>query len=164
MKLKKKIIPIIVSVLVIVGISYVIYSKVEPRPSVYDNTPLQQKRILIGSTTYTVSVADTEARREQGLSGTKSLLPHTGMLFVFENSGKYGFWMKEMQYPIDIVWVNVNDQGVGSIVDIEQNVQPETYPKIFTNVNIANAVIEVTAGEMAKQNIKVGDTVYLGKK
>ena len=163
-KIKNKIGAIVVSVLVIFGIGYVVYSKQEIHPAVYDNTPLQQKRILIGSTTYTVSVADTEARREQGLSGTKTLLPHTGMLFVFENPGKYGFWMKEMQYPIDIVWVNVNDQGVGSIVYIEQNVQPETYPKTFTNVNIANAVIEVTAGEMAKQNIKVGDIVYLGKK
>ena len=164
MKLKTKIAPVVVSVLFIIGIGYVIYSKVEPRPAVYDNAPLQQKRILVGNTTYTVSVADTVDRREQGLSGTKNLAPQTGMLFLFETAGHHGFWMKDMQYAIDIVWVNVNTDGIGTVVYIEPSVQPETYPKTYTNVNIANAVIEVTAGEVAKQNIKVGDTVYLGKK
>lgn len=163
-KIKNKIISGIIAVMCIVGIGFVIYSKEEIHPSVYDNAPLQQKRILVGSTTYTVSIADTESRREQGLSGTKLLLPHTGMLFVFDAPGKYGFWMKDMNYPLDIVWANVNSDGIGTIVYIEENVKPETYPKTFTNVNIANAVIEVTAGEIAKQNIKVGDTVYLGKK
>jgi len=163
-KIKNKIISGVIAVMCIIGIGFVVYSKEEPHQAVYDNTPLQQKRILVGSTTYMVSVADTEARRQQGLSGTKPLLPQTGMLFIFEKSGKYGFWMKDMQYAIDIVWANVNSDGIGTVVHIEQNVKPETYPKTFTNVNIANAVIEVTAGEIAKQNLKVGDMVYLGKK
>lgn len=163
-KIKNKIISGIVAVICIVGIGFIVYSKNEPETFVYDNAPLQQKRILVGSTTYMVSVADTDARRQQGLSGTKPLLPQTGMLFVFENPGKYGFWMKDMQYSLDIVWANVNSDGIGSVVYIEQNVEPETYPKTFTNVNIANTVIEVTAGEIAKNNIKIGDRVYIGKK
>lgn len=163
-KIKNKIISGIIAVVCMVGIGFVIYSKEETHPTVYDNAPLQQKRVLIGSTTYMVSVADTTERREQGLSGTKKLEPQTGMLFIFDTPGKYGFWMKDMRYAIDIIWVNVSSDGVGSVVYTEQNVQPETYPKTFTNVNIANAVIEVTAGEILKQNIKVGDIVYLGKK
>ena len=76
-KIKNKIISGIIAVVCIVGIGFVIYSKEESRPTVYDNSPLQQKRILVGSTTYMVSVADTAARREQGLSGTKPLEAYT---------------------------------------------------------------------------------------
>ncbi|MGI9118211.1 MAG: DUF192 domain-containing protein [Minisyncoccia bacterium] len=163
-KIKNKFLSGIIAFVCIVGIGFIIYSKKEPEVFVYDNAPLQQKRILIGGTTYTVSVADTEARREQGLSGTKPLLPHTGMLFVFDVPAKYGFWMKDMNYAIDIIWVNTNTNGIGTVVYIEQNVKPESYPKTFSNVNIANAVIEVTAGEVSKNNIKIGDRVYMGKK
>jgi uncharacterized protein len=53
---------------------------------------------------------------------------------VFDREGYQGFWMKEMNFPIDIVWLNKDKK----IVHIEHNVSPDTYPKIFNPNNEFN--------------------------
>ena len=52
-----------------------------------------------------VEVSDTPAKRQQGLSDRPRLKPGWGMLFVFERSGRHDFWMKDMNFPIDILWL-----------------------------------------------------------
>lgn len=74
-----------------------------------------------------VTVLERQGERERGLSGRESLAPTEGMLFVFPESGYHAFWMKDMQFPIDIIWVAAD----GTIVDIAPVVRPETYPKTF---------------------------------
>ena len=64
-------------------------------------------QVKLGSGVFSLTVADTEASRIQGLSGTPSLSPNGGMLFDFEADGAHGIWMKDMKYPIDIVWLIV---------------------------------------------------------
>ncbi|MBI5645098.1 DUF192 domain-containing protein [Candidatus Kaiserbacteria bacterium] len=104
-----------------------------------------------------VTLADTEAEREQGLGGRESLSSDEGMLFVFPQEGEYGFWMKDMHIPIDIVWISRQ----GTVVFLAQNVTPDTYPHVFTPNRDAQYVLELRAGWTEEYNVRVGDTVRL---
>lgn len=102
-----------------------------------------------------VEIAASEQDRSRGLSGRPGLEPGTGMLFVFDVPAQYGFWMKDMNFPIDIIWIS-NDE---KIVHIEKNVSPDSYPKIFTPNRPAKAVLEVSAGLSETLGLKIGDSV-----
>ena len=60
-----------------------------------------------------VEVADTLNEREKGLSGKQSLEINKGMLFIFEKETLSGFWMKDMNFPIDIIWIDKNMRIIG---------------------------------------------------
>lgn len=79
---------------------------------------------------------------KKGLSGRESLSQDMGMLFTFENPGKHCFWMKDMQFPIDIIWVN----EAKKVISVQENVQPDTYPDSFCPSEPAKYVIEVNSG------------------
>jgi uncharacterized membrane protein (UPF0127 family) len=113
--------------------------------------------MTLGGADVFVSVADTPAERQLGLSRTTSLPPDIVKLFAFPVENLWSFWMKEMQYSIDIFWLDAS----GTIVHIEQNVAPETYPTSFTPAKQAMYVIETNAGFAEVQNLKVGDVVNL---
>jgi uncharacterized protein len=113
------------------------------------------KTLKIGQISLNVEIADTDAKREQGLSGKKELAENEGMLFVFNREGYYGFWMKDMNFPIDIAWLDKNKK----IIYIEKNVSPETYPKIFNSSAPSLYVLEVHAEFLGKNNIKIGNFV-----
>lgn len=99
-----------------------------------------------------VALADTPNTRAQGLSGTTMLRDGEGMLFVFDSDGQHAFWMKDMQYAIDIIWIDVSR----SVVHIEPSVGPETYPRSFMPPLPARYVLEVPAGFATEHGIGVG--------
>lgn len=109
--------------------------------------------VRIGESEIYVTVSDTPISRAQGLSGTTSLEPNTGMLFVFEEPGLYGFWMKEMNYSIDMLWLDREKK----IVHVESNVLPSSYPQIFISKTDAQYVLEVPAGFVSKNLVNIGD-------
>lgn len=111
--------------------------------------------LTIGQKTIEIDLADTSALRTLGLSGRDSLAPDHGMLFVFEKPDRYGFWMKEMNFSIDIIWIDVSKK----IVHIEERVSPESYPKIYIPDAQALFVLEVPAGFVTENKIRVGDEV-----
>jgi uncharacterized membrane protein (UPF0127 family) len=100
-----------------------------------------------------VEIADTDAERTLGLSGRESLAENNGLLFVFETEGYHGIWMKEMNFPIDIAWLDKNKK----IIHLEHNVAPETYPKVFNPPTPDLFVLETNAGFFQKFDIKAGD-------
>jgi hypothetical protein len=100
-----------------------------------------------------VEVARTEAEKNRGLSGRASLEENEGMLFVFENPGIYPFWMKDMNFPIDIIWIAQDLQ----VVYIQKDAAPESYPASFDPGVDAKYVLEVVSGFSEKNNLKVGD-------
>ncbi len=104
---------------------------------------------------FTVFLADTDALRIQGLSGTSSLPVQHGMLFVFDHSDMHGIWMKDMQYPLDIAWLDEEKR----IIHLVPNVAPETYPTIFQPELPARYVLEVAAGALERAEISLGDTL-----
>lgn len=111
--------------------------------------------LKIGQKLLKIDLADTPALRTLGLSGRDSLAPDHGMLFVFEKPDRYGFWMPEMRFSIDIIWIDTEKK----IVHIEKNVSPDSYPKVFTPELPAKYVLEVPAGFSAENNVRVGEVV-----
>ena len=105
-------------------------------------------QVVIAGTTINVEIAQTEAEREQGLSGNKPLADDEGMLFIFDKPGYHGFWMKDMLFSIDIIWISADKK----IVHIETNLSPDTYPKSFSPFEPAQYVLEVNAGT-ATENV-----------
>ena len=82
------------------------------------------------------------------------------MLFVFENKGTYGFWMKDMEFAIDIIWIDENK----NIVDIVENAAPQPGKKekeltVYKPRNDALYVLEVNAGLSNLNNLQIGDKV-----
>ncbi len=118
----------------------------------------QQSKVTIGSTTISVEIARTPQERAQGLSHRTSLDENRGMLFLFEKPDLYAFWMPNMKFPIDIIWIDTNN----TIVDIHENVPPlqnELYPTYYKPQHPAISVLEVNAGFGKRHNIKTGDKI-----
>lgn len=116
--------------------------------------------IELGGERFEVRIADNRDKRAKGLGDSKPLEKNEGMLFVFETAGKYQFWMKDLSYPLDIIWV-----AGGTIVDIAPRVappiageSPESYRKYAPRLP-ADRVIEVAAGTVDRLGIKIGDSV-----
>jgi len=115
--------------------------------------------VEIGTNLLSVDIADNNCKRELGLSNRISIKSEGGMIFIFEKAGNYGFWMKDMNFPIDILWINDDFNVVG----IEKDVSTSTYPKSFGEGYSAKYVLELSAGYSDKNNIKVGNKIFFRK-
>jgi uncharacterized membrane protein (UPF0127 family) len=120
--------------------------------------------VQIGDNAINVDIADTKALQEQGLSGRMSIcadLPagrqDCGMLFTFDTPGDYGFWMKDMNFPLDIVWIS--SQKV--ILGVEKNLATSTYPQIYHPPAPVSEVLELQAGYFDAHQLEVGEVVTL---
>ena len=123
--------------------------------------PLKTAEILIGSNTFSAEIADSLKSRAQGLSGRESLDEKAGMYFVFPIKAKYSIWMKDMYFPLDIIWITD-----GKIVGFTESAEtpgsndllklPTYYPP-----EPVNAVLELNAGAVKSFGIKIGDEVLL---
>lgn len=109
--------------------------------------------------TLTLQVARTEEQRELGLMSVTKLAPHTGMLFVFDQDGPVAFWMKDTLIPLDMVFVGSN--GFVRSVAADVPVVPESTPDsaIPRREGDAKYVIELAAGEAAKDGIVPGSQI-----
>lgn len=103
------------------------------------------------------SIADTLPTRIKGLSGTPFLPDNVVKLFAFGVPGNHSIWMKDMNYPIDIIWVAKE----GNVVHIEEDVSPDTYPESFSSPKQAWYVVEAKAGFVASSSLKIGDKVVV---
>lgn len=126
-------------------------------PSLLDSPTSHLRTIQLENHTIRVSVADTPLTREKGLGGRGGLAGDEGMLFVFLEDGKYAFWMKDMRFSIDILWLSAE----GVIVDMRENVSPETYPSLFEPQALARYVLELPAGYAKGYDLHIGDVVRL---
>ena len=105
-----------------------------------------------------VEVADTDAKRTQGLGFRNHLPVGKGMLFVFTKKARYGFWMKNMKIPIDIIWLN-NHQIVDVLSDVSPPDDPKKLPQSFYPKTDANFVLELSAGEAKRLGFQTGSVV-----
>ncbi len=113
------------------------------------------KKINVAGTPVRVEVADTEEERINGLSNRDRLPENQGMLFVFEEPGRYPIWMRNMRFSLDVYWLD----GQGKIVDIWENAHPNSYPQVFEPGDDAYYILEVVAGFSEVYNIEIGDRV-----
>ena len=101
-----------------------------------------------------VEVADTVEKRSLGLGKRSGLENGWGMLFVFEKRKQHGFWMKDMEFPLDIIWLDNH-----RIAYILRNVQPAksgVIPPVMTPPVAGNFVLEIDAGRADELKLQVG--------
>lgn len=123
---------------------------------------VESSKIGIGSSVLDIEVVSTEKERETGLMYRDNLPQGHGMLFVFDSSGFYPFWMKNTSIPLDIVWINTR----GRIIDIRKNVRPciefdktQKNCPYYTPAEKAKYVLEVNSGWVEKNGISLGTFV-----
>ncbi len=109
-----------------------------------------KKGSFIGDAHIEIEFAMTAAAKAKGLGGRNPINASEGMLFVYDVPGYYSFWMKDMRFPIDILWLNSEMR----VIDITENVSPDTFPQVFTSRLPAQYVLEVVAGFVEQNNIK----------
>jgi len=125
---------------------------------VYGALPhISYSTVQIRDHTIRVDIADTSESRAIGLGGRESLSKGEGMLFVFPDDGVYSFWMKDMVFAIDILWIS----SEGEIVDLKENISPDTYPASFMPRSAARYVLELPAGTVEEYGLELGDIVRL---
>lgn len=115
----------------------------------------QATTVTIDGQAIRVAIADTPALQELGLGNRNGLGANEGMLFIFPTDSEYAFWMKDMYFSIDMVWIS----NAGKIVYMAQNVSPQTYPENFVPTSPARYVLELNAGYAQAHGFKVGDTM-----
>jgi uncharacterized protein len=111
--------------------------------------------VLIDDIEVKIDIADNDVLRTQGLSGRKSLKDGEGMFFIFDDPDFYRIWMKDMNFPIDIIFISADFK----ILSIENNISPDTYPQTFTSKEKSKYILEVNANFSSKNNFQVGDFV-----
>jgi uncharacterized protein len=112
------------------------------------------KKVCLNGTCVKAEIMENEEGRQKGLMFRQGLADASGMLFVFDQEGVYSFWMKNMRFALDIVWIS-EDKKVSSIVC---NALPcaSDCQSLTPNAN-AKYVLEVNSGFVKKNNIKIGD-------
>lgn len=116
--------------------------------------------VTIREHTICVEIRDTDAERQRGLSGRDPLREKHGMLFLFPLPGKYTFWMKEMKFALDFLWIRDS-----RVVDITQNVPPPeagtplNQLKVYGPAQEVDQVLELNAGTITSLGIATGDAV-----
>jgi hypothetical protein len=132
------------------------YNPIKPDVSVGENRP----RVFIGETKVDVEVARSANEISRGLSGREKLSENEGMLFVFENKTQPAFWMIDMNFDLDIIWI-----ADGEIVYIHENVSapapgtPDSQLPRYSPPNLINYVLEVNAGFSERNGIEVGESI-----
>jgi uncharacterized protein len=145
----KNSITILVTLAIVAGMIFIVYSAMT-----------RYSQVVLGGKTFVVDTARTTYSLQRGLSYRESLADDGGMFFIFSKEDKYGFWMKDMNFPIDIIWINSDMK----IVHIEKSVATSTYPKVFTPEAPAKYVLEISAGQTDALKVKKGDTVIFSEK
>lgn len=90
-----------------------------------------------------------------GLSGIKNL-DNSGMLFTYKDARQVRFWMKDMNIPLDIIWLGCD----GTVLGAKQNALPSEYPQTYQSPKL-NYVLEAPAGFINKHQLKLGDKLEL---
>ncbi len=110
--------------------------------------------VRLSSGVFQLRLAADELSREKGLSGVESLTSNDGLLMIFDTDDKWAIWMKDMNIPLDIIWLDSSKK----VIYIVKNAEPElSTDKVFTPAEKARYVIELSAGATQKYGIKLGD-------
>ena len=122
-----------------------------------DSGPL----VRIGSAEFAVELAITSQEQIQGLSDRLALAPDTGMLFVYEQEGHRSFWMKNMHFPLDILWISEDCTVAGASLNVPPPEPGQALAQLPTYSPEAPVqyVLEINAGEVTTRGVTAGDQV-----
>jgi len=120
------------------------------------------QKLQINNAIINIEVADRPEKQSQGLSNRPSMKRDEGMLFIFENYNAPSFWMKDMLFPLDFIWIK-DDR----VVEIHKNISqpkpntPDSQLELISPKEPVNYVLEVNAGFVERNRIEVGDKVEI---
>lgn len=113
------------------------------------------QKLTVNGKQFAAEIKTTDAERQQGLSGRDNLPTDNVMLFSFDGTAQRCFWMKDMKFAIDIVWLDENKK----VTAVEHSVQPSSYPKSFCHDGMYTA--EFASGTAKANGIVVGSQFNL---
>lgn len=147
----------VIILIIICGYFFEIYSKPSTEKT---GVNLSVIKISVKDKTYQVEIADEPASQQKGLMERANLAEDRGMLFVFDKTSYYPFWMKNTLIPLDIIWIDSNKK----IVFIKENAQPcsnvvQAICQSIIPTKTAKYVLELNAGQVKNLNLVVGDSV-----
>lgn len=120
--------------------------------------------VTINNHLINVEIAYDSKAKEKGLAGRPCIEANWGMFFDLGHDGQYAFWMKGMNFPIDIIWIN----SAHNIATFEDNIQPSTYYSknpYFENdpQHLARYVLEIKGGQSKQLGLDLGTAVHFQK-
>src|SRR6056297_556479 len=136
----------IILIIVVALVVFLVFSKN------YAGKELVYKNILIGNKQIRVMIADNMLLRKNGLSNMENLTKDRGMLFVFKSPAKYSFWMKDMKFPIDIIWIDKNKKVIGFNKSVDKDFNKSLKPQ-----SAVKYVLEVNSGFVEENNLNIND-------
>ncbi len=133
-----------------------IYITSRPDPSI---VTMPKVKAEIGTGTFTLYAPTDGEELQKGLSVFDKIDPNEGMIFRGLLVGTQTFWMKDMKFDIDIIWVNKDNQ----VIHIVYNASKDSYPNKFMNPveRPSSYVIEINAGLAEKHGIAPGSQVTI---
>jgi uncharacterized membrane protein (UPF0127 family) len=135
---------------------FILFLAALQRPDV----PTNRESIRIGSQELTVEVAKTDPEITLGL-GERDSIGSDGMLFVLPTRIVPTFWMKNMRFDLDFVWIDGD-----TVIDITENVsaqngEPDSKLSVYSPRSPATHVLEMDSGAVQKLGIRIGDKASL---
>jgi len=155
-------------ILVVAAVGFVISTRSQPSQPGFEVTATSEEittthLVKIGEHSYVVEVAATVEEQSQGLSNRETLPENAGMLFPFNPPRVVPFWMKDMRFPLDIIWIDEDNKIIG----IEKNApapregtETSDLPS-YSPPGPIRYVLELNAGQ--SQHFKVGDSVTISE-
>ena len=125
---------------------------------VFNNNSFSEQ-ICIEKTCFNVEIADTDEKKILGLGNRDFLEEKEGMLFPYPEKSAPGFWMKDMRFPIDIIWINLEMKVSGIIKDFQPCESNELCPVVYPDEEIIY-VLEINSGLSERYGIKKENIVY----
>jgi hypothetical protein len=152
--IRKILLSVIIILFIVFGLKYVNYLKA------LKQTELKEQNLIfkVGEKTLYLEVATTSAKQYLGLSKRPSLCNDCGMLFAFSSSREREFVMRDMAFPLDIIFISDN-----KIVKIYENLSPEGSSPVnyYGSTQPINYVLELNAGKASALGFKEGALIDL---
>lgn len=149
--MKKEFVVIIATILILIFVS-LLYFK--------NNSEISfSKEVSINNTVLKVAISDTNEERARGLSKINEIKDNEGMIFIFGEPALYGIWMKEMNFPIDVIWFNSEMK----VISIKESFLPSSFPEVAYPSEKAFLVLETKAGFVKDHKILIGDELKISK-
>ena len=151
----KKIIWIIGAVICLIIVGFAIRSRTsQVQYSPYGN---EISIVTLGEIDFSAEVVASSEKTALGLSGRESICEKCGMIFVFNEEDYRPFWMKDMKFDLDMIYISGD-----KIIYIAKNVPHEKGMKEVVRPDArADKILEVNAGTSDGLGLKVGDTLRI---
>jgi uncharacterized protein len=142
-----------ITIVILLGISYYGFSR-------YSGDTVD-----INGHTFKIEIAQSLEAKKFGLLGRESIADDEAMLFIFSDKKIRSFWMKDMNFNIDLLWIDNN-----TIIGLEKNMQALDYTGMgydlprYTSLQPIDKVLEIKSGSIENLDIKIGDTIEFESK